>query len=329
MEVHIESESTEIKRVEDLWFSDGSLVVRAENSIFRVSGAVLAARSSVFQDMLSFPQPIAVESSVETMEGIPMVVLYDTAAEVEPFLRAIFDSSSFMPPPSNPSLSDILAILRLSNKYDIQYLHRRALDHLSLVYPTELPVFLANLNSFPVGFQTLKESVESHLQVLRVVHEVSALWLLPTAYSRASTCLHNKIFAAPSWEGLPADIKQKLHIAHAHHARHIVTIAHYAGREPGVDCTAPETCPSLILSMIAALMEQIGDITMEFNFFDVKDLFLPGLWSDFDAPLCAVCMAHTAEQVAIGMQKVWEAIPANLGLPPWAELCAMKHAAMG
>jgi hypothetical protein len=92
MHVPGDSDPHELTRVHDLWFSDGSLVVRAENSIFRVSGVVLAARSSVFQDMLSFPQPGLGQTEVESIDGVPIVVLYDLAVEVEPFLRAIYDS---------------------------------------------------------------------------------------------------------------------------------------------------------------------------------------------------------------------------------------------
>ncbi|KAJ7099038.1 hypothetical protein C8R43DRAFT_1244334 [Mycena crocata] len=186
-------------QVEDLWFSHGSLTVRAQNSIFRVSGA-----------------PADGMSSIDGMDGTPVVELHDMAEEAEPFLHAIFDSSSFMPPPSTTDLSDILAILRLSHKYDIQYLHRRALAHLSSVFPTELSVFLAMLNHFPEGFKDLKESVDSHLQVLRVLHEVNALWHLPSAYSRASKFPPEKLFAAAGWVHLPQIIRNHLYIAHFH-----------------------------------------------------------------------------------------------------------------
>ncbi len=76
-------------RVEELWFSDSGLVVQAEQSLFRVSGAVLAARSPVFKDMLSFTQP----PDAETFAGCPLVRLSDSAADVTCFFRAIFDSS--------------------------------------------------------------------------------------------------------------------------------------------------------------------------------------------------------------------------------------------
>ncbi|KAJ7922348.1 hypothetical protein B0H13DRAFT_1983516 [Mycena leptocephala] len=322
---------TGLTRVQDLWFSDGSLVVRAENTIFRVSGAVLAARSSVFQDMLSFPQPGSSPGAedIEGIEGIPIVEVHDMAAEVEPFLRAIFDSSFFMPPPSSPNLSDILAILRLSHKYDIQYLHRRALDHLSRIYPTDLSQFLEHLNHLPEGFEALKPSADAHLQVLRVLHEVHALFLLPAAYARASKCLPSRLFTAPSWTSLPEPIKTTLHLAHAHQARHIIAIVHAVGGEPSSTCTAPTTCPLEILSVVSALLEQVGQVDMEFNFFDVKDIFLPSVWEDLGAPMCRGCMKQRADAVEGSMEAVWEGLPGNLGLPPWEELRTMKSTAMG
>ncbi|KAJ7167064.1 hypothetical protein C8R46DRAFT_269960 [Mycena filopes] len=322
------SSSHELTRVKDLWFSDGSLVVRAENAIFRVSGAVLAARSSVFQDMLAFPQSDS-SSDLESLDGVPLVELHDLAVEVEPFLRAVFDSSFFMPAPSSNSLLDILAILRLSHKYDIQYLHRRALDHLSQICPTELPVFLKHLNNFPTNFDLLKTSADAHLDILRVIHEVNALWLLPAAYSHASKCLPERLFAAPNWLRLPEALKAKLHITHAHQTRHTIAIVHaVGGTYDRAACTAPETCPEQILTVVTTLLEQVAQVGMEFNFFDVKDIFLPNMLSDLGLPMCAACLAHRAEQVLLSMQRVWDGLPGNLGLPPWDELRTMKEAAM-
>ncbi|KAJ7159379.1 hypothetical protein C8R43DRAFT_881836 [Mycena crocata] len=103
--------------------SRDTIVIRAETKIFQVSRAILAARSTVFRDMIAFPQPTS--GDVEISE------LHDSAADVEVFLRAIFDSSFFMPAPEPIELSVVLGILRLSHKYDVQYLFRRALQHLA------------------------------------------------------------------------------------------------------------------------------------------------------------------------------------------------------
>ncbi|KAJ6535420.1 hypothetical protein B0H19DRAFT_1271190 [Mycena capillaripes] len=46
-----------LTRVPELWLEDDNLILSAENSLFRVSKGVLAARSSVCRDVLAFPRP--------------------------------------------------------------------------------------------------------------------------------------------------------------------------------------------------------------------------------------------------------------------------------
>ncbi|KAJ7611822.1 hypothetical protein FB45DRAFT_941104, partial [Roridomyces roridus] len=70
----------------ELWFDDGSIVIQAENTQFRVHRSILAARSLIFRDMFSFPQPL----DAELVEGCPLARLHDSAAELSVFLRAIF-----------------------------------------------------------------------------------------------------------------------------------------------------------------------------------------------------------------------------------------------
>ena len=79
-------------RVDDLWFADGSLVIRAETKIFRVYKGLLAARSTFFKNMISRP-PVP-DSEMELIDGIPVqvVTLPDTAEDVTVFLRALMDS---------------------------------------------------------------------------------------------------------------------------------------------------------------------------------------------------------------------------------------------
>ncbi|KAJ7612733.1 hypothetical protein FB45DRAFT_1117307 [Roridomyces roridus] len=46
-----------LNRCTDLWFEDCGLIVRAEDTLFRISGAQLAAHSAVFADMRVMRQP--------------------------------------------------------------------------------------------------------------------------------------------------------------------------------------------------------------------------------------------------------------------------------
>jgi hypothetical protein len=77
-------------KVDDLWFSRDTIVIRAENKMFQVSSSILAARSAVFRDMLAFPQPTG--DDTEKVDGSPVVHLPESARDVEVFLRAIYDS---------------------------------------------------------------------------------------------------------------------------------------------------------------------------------------------------------------------------------------------
>jgi hypothetical protein len=88
-----------MNHVDGLWFSNDTLVVlRAGDSLFRIPRSILAARSPVFRAMFEFPQPppcgdgMADSDGDEMMDGSPVVRLHDSPTQVEPFLRAIFDS---------------------------------------------------------------------------------------------------------------------------------------------------------------------------------------------------------------------------------------------
>jgi hypothetical protein len=71
------------RRVEDLWFDNGTLVLQAESSMFRVYKSILTIRSSVLRGLLSQPRK-------EIVEGCPVVRLDDSADDITYFLKAIF-----------------------------------------------------------------------------------------------------------------------------------------------------------------------------------------------------------------------------------------------
>jgi hypothetical protein len=82
------------KRIPELYFPDGSIILEAETTHFRVHGSILAARSPVFMDVLSLPHSSQDGSKVnDKVDGCDVIHLAgDDAEEVACFLRAIFDS---------------------------------------------------------------------------------------------------------------------------------------------------------------------------------------------------------------------------------------------
>jgi hypothetical protein len=76
-----------VQRCEDLWLNGGDIVIRAENTVFKVLAAILSIASPIFKDMFGLPQPPV--AGTEMYEGIPLVRLPDSAFEVTQFLKAL------------------------------------------------------------------------------------------------------------------------------------------------------------------------------------------------------------------------------------------------
>ncbi|KAJ7844698.1 hypothetical protein B0H13DRAFT_1647791 [Mycena leptocephala] len=173
-------------RIDDLWFSNDTRHPGKRYYIPRLQ-SVLCARSSVFRDMVAFPQP---DVAAESLESSPVVRLHDCAADVEVFLRAIFDSRygtiSILLYASTGAVDIhvVLDILRLAHKYDIQYLYRRALRHLGTGYPTSLADLAKDLDALngSVTGLYINKAVPLGFTVIQAVAQVGALWLLRSAY---------------------------------------------------------------------------------------------------------------------------------------------------
>ncbi|KAJ7633599.1 hypothetical protein DFH06DRAFT_1055659 [Mycena polygramma] len=314
----------ECTRVHDLWFSDGSLVIKAGTKMFRVSKAQLAARSTVFEAMVAAGPPE--NSQDELIEGSPVVVLHDSGEDVEAFLRAIFDSSFFMPPPEPVYLTDTLAILRLSHKYDVGYLHRRALQHLSRrFYFASQKEFEARVNHFkqPPGYET---TTPRAFALISAAQEVGALWLLPLAYYSACTRLKFDQLLTAADNGAD-EIQGRTCLVGCHFLAQALFRVHGFLAHPADNCLNPNHCHALRCSWWSALVTNISSP------HDVTPLhFWEKIWgtapSDSKIKLCVHCYTTARDEYQREVERCWDALPSYFGLPGWPELHAMKEAAM-
>ena len=160
------------ERVEGLWFEDGSMVFQAEQSLYRLHPGILSACSPFFRDMLGVPQPIGSEN----YEGLPLVQMPDAASDATPFFEAIFRPASSLiclPDDADISIDEITAILRLSTKYNVDYLRFHALRHLGSRLPRSKKGY-SSRNSWM--------SSKDALQLIPSLRTCNALWLLPAVY---------------------------------------------------------------------------------------------------------------------------------------------------
>ncbi|KAF7292519.1 BTB domain-containing protein [Mycena kentingensis (nom. inval.)] len=185
-------------RVPSLWFEDGTLVVKAQTSLFKVHRSLLSARSSVFRDMLAFPQ----HGVGETLDDCPLVELPDGGAAVEHLLRAIYDSAYFMPHPEKIELAELLDILLLAHKYDVKYLFIQALKHLDAVfYFPSYTSYQESRHKLLVDGDVWDSEFAFNVAPLAAVHAalvtVDARWLLPLVRYKLSTAFVASIAETP------------------------------------------------------------------------------------------------------------------------------------
>lgn len=78
------------KRDEEFWYSDGSVILVAQDVEFRVYKGLLAEHSPVFSDMFSLPQPPPASEPVATLsvDACPIVHLSDSSEDLRHVLHA-------------------------------------------------------------------------------------------------------------------------------------------------------------------------------------------------------------------------------------------------
>ncbi|KAF7353923.1 hypothetical protein MVEN_01078400 [Mycena venus] len=324
-----------VKRVQELWFEDGNLVIQAGNSQYRVYRGVLAARSPVFQDMLSIPQP----PESELVDGCPLVWLPDAEAEVTSFLKALFDPQFFMPFPNPTQLEIVAGCLRLSHKYEVDYLRRRAFIHLSSGYRTTLAEVDAEtycgLGSGPVPLMRswkVPDDKTYLIAIIQLAREVESPWILPMAFYVLSAAYGNLgriIFHGMFYNGVSASLSvldqqsfvRGQVVQNASGAADVLRFLFCPLDIEG--CATPEKCLSLRLRAMDDSREGIRDCpSIPLDIWDEED------WQLLDG-LCPACLIVLKKTHQDARQAFWDKLPEIYGLPPWEELEKLKAGAIG
>ncbi|KAH9937885.1 uncharacterized protein BXZ73DRAFT_76513 [Epithele typhae] len=104
-----------LKEDEDLRYSDGNIMIIANNCAFRLYKGILASESLVFENMFSVPQP----EDAEYIDGCPVVSLADRASDLRVFFMWLFKSHlpRFHHVWSGSSY-EVASLLRIGHKYE-------------------------------------------------------------------------------------------------------------------------------------------------------------------------------------------------------------------
>ncbi|KAJ7612146.1 hypothetical protein FB45DRAFT_939969 [Roridomyces roridus] len=347
----LDEDTQALRRPDGLWFEDGNIVLQAEDTQFRVYHGLLAACSPVFQDMMALPRPP--DSDSELVEGCTFVQLYDSAADTTVFLRALFYTSFFPPFPIKADFRTVLGCLRLGHKYEVDFLRRRALIHLSSACDTQLDRRDRSTKALvdPDSAHAL-DIVSIHwaakaswtvtsiiIPIIQLAREVDALWLLPDAFYNLSGAFHNafgpvaqsvaeEVFRGVDYGGRIAHLsphdQESLLGGHAVQSKSTNDVLEFLSLPTDIPgCASSESCARERFKAIGASRARVQAFASR-----PLSVWGPVQWQLLK-DLCPTCRSALETKHKAARQAFWDKLPEMYGLPSWDELEKMKIAAIG
>ncbi|KAJ7056070.1 hypothetical protein C8F01DRAFT_1062289 [Mycena amicta] len=322
---HMQSTTTAI-RADGLYFQDCGLVIQAENVVFRVSSDFLAVQSPIFRDMLSIPAP----ADAERYDGCLIVHLPDSAEDISTLLKALIYHDFFEPVPADTTFSILSAVLRMSDKYDVATLRRRAIAHLDAAHPT----ILAGFDALPkpqAAFlrpSDMNNQAYVHVEIAILARRLSLDWILPMAFYRICRLKSARAVLLSS-----LDLEDKLRVIES--GRSFLS----EERNKILDCfwSRPSGCLAGDRSCHDKQLAVRKDTEIRFMQFHNGNRLLPldffgntpmQSWTNAQLPVCAHCLAEVKRLHEMARQSFWDSLPGFFGLPGWVELEKTKAASL-
>ncbi|KLO05520.1 hypothetical protein SCHPADRAFT_1002869 [Schizopora paradoxa] len=142
----------------DLWFADGSVVLKTDSCLFRVHKTMLARESTVFKDMFAFPvvsdhpeeneEKVKIEENEdgladsEVYEGLPVVPLIDDdETAVIHLLTMIYKPNYTKVTETLLKLPCAAGLFKLSNKYQFISVEDALENELKVAFPQNRSAF--------------------------------------------------------------------------------------------------------------------------------------------------------------------------------------------
>ncbi|KAJ7794538.1 hypothetical protein B0H14DRAFT_2392468 [Mycena olivaceomarginata] len=313
----LQSEGTSVIRSE-IWYEDGSVVLQAQDTQFRVHWGVLAQQSSFFRDIQDLPQP----SNQPSVDGCPIVELQeDDSADVEYLLKVLYSSSvniSTLLTQTALPLAAVRALIRLGRKYDFSELLKSAVGRLQYENPTTLAGFEAIMATRPMKPYEPTRIVHYPgilLDILTLARENELLSVLPCAYFRVISHCNPLFDGVPRGDGTTAflsAIDQRRCVI----SRDELVKARFQEGYPlgwlqnwefDSDCADPAKCNH-------------GRNTRVHYYIKCAPLWILYRSRDDQKVLCPACYGHATASTLAGRKKMWEDLPGLFALPAWSEL---------
>ncbi|KZP13125.1 hypothetical protein FIBSPDRAFT_835408 [Athelia psychrophila] len=295
-----------------IWYDDGNVILQAGAMQFRVHKGILAQSSSVFSDMLSFPQPAT--ANVEMIDECPVVRLSDSAEEVEYVLQALCQRKYVA---FGETVGDKLpfgvvsAFLCLGQKYDIRSLYVEAQRRLFREFPATLAAEDALEDWTAIDGP-------HYMDLVVLARKTGLLSILPRVLYG---CIRNHsvdvIIDGERVDGCLKSLPIQDQVTclagiQGIYQAPIDTTFQWlwdTTKSLAVDCAQPKRC-------IKGLQKICSDL-----FTPAPAVYGYDKWvSDYSDVLCSKCTKIWMERHEEGRKDFWEGLPGLFRLPPWTEL---------
>ncbi|KAI1795307.1 hypothetical protein LXA43DRAFT_992298 [Ganoderma leucocontextum] len=306
--------SLRLKRHDELWFDDGSVILVARDTGFRVFRSLLAAQSTVFADMFSSSS----SSAEEMLEGCPVVQVSDSPEDVAHFLRVLLPTSQriFFSRKFSFSFYQISAIIHLAHKYNVQNILDQAIASLHEYFTSNFDAWDTDPNQAVLKFRS-----QQAIGVINLARLVDRPSLLPTAFYTCalldSNILDGYRREDKSVEHLPQqDIKRCINGRNKLVEEAFAIILEVFSARPCGGCKTPVTCQAALHAMLAEAL-----ISCKRSSASVFDS-----WQDLirecarESHLCKLCEQAAIEREYRARKRVWDALPTifDIEVDGWA-----------
>ncbi|KAF7370402.1 hypothetical protein MSAN_00671800 [Mycena sanguinolenta] len=301
------TEDATMKRSDKFWFTDGSVVLQAGSTQFRVHFGVLARHSAIFSDMLGLPQP----SDEPNVDGCPVIQLSDDSTDLEYFLKALYDPAFLtikaMPFPA------VAALIRLGRKYEFRDFLNLAVARITSEFPTTLEEF----DALPPYFTTITDYPGLGFDIVALADENNIASVLPGVYLYVVDGLLDELFGSIKKDDGTMAALSPIHLRRCAVGREKLLLKQL---QPGytlgwtLDAVTVDGCTgrSKCRKARQMFMRQCLDGSRIWAFMRIDCLK--------NCELCTVCHDHAMEAANGGRIKMWEELPQIFNLPPWDEL---------
>ncbi|KAJ7770507.1 hypothetical protein B0H16DRAFT_1306595 [Mycena metata] len=303
----------------EIWYSDGSVVLQAQNTQFRVHFSILSLHSTFFRSMQGLPQP----RDQPTVEGCPLIVLHDSVADVENLLKALYNPDLFND--EAIPFAYIASFVRLGRKYEFMSLLKIALGRLAFENPPTLKEYDALLETLrlaagkyvPHSTTRIVDYPGIRQDTVTLARENGLVALLPCAYYRVLSGGAAEIFKSTLQpDGTNSQLSCTDHRICTVGLERILAVQFKSDsalgwvlRKPADGCKDVSACQLWHDAFTSTVLASR------------PKLYNPSVfWLQNESTLCVFCKAQATRALIAGRAKFWENLPSFFDLNPWSEL---------